>query len=212
MNEDTKTRILDAAERLFAEGGFEGTSLRQITAAAQANLAAVNYHFRSKDALIEALVARRIEKINQIRIERLTELERRPEPPTVEELIDAAIRPMVEGFRESGKPHAFGQIFGRMYIESGDRMKRTLWPMLAGVMAKFKAALSRVLPGYTEEDLHWALHFAMGATSHYLGASRMLEVMSNGSINVADRMAGLDRLVRFVAAGVRSQCSREAEV
>ncbi len=61
VESDTKTRILDSAESLFAEHGFEGTSLRQITSAAGVNLASVNYHFRSKDELIRAIFARRVE-------------------------------------------------------------------------------------------------------------------------------------------------------
>ena len=55
---ETRDRILDAAERLFVEHGFEGTSMRMITGAANANLAAVNYHFGSKDALIQAVFRR----------------------------------------------------------------------------------------------------------------------------------------------------------
>ena len=63
--QDTKSRILDAAEKLFGLNGFEATSLRDITAEAQVNLAAVNYHFQSKDSLIDAVIARRIEPVNR---------------------------------------------------------------------------------------------------------------------------------------------------
>ena len=62
---DTKTRILDAAEKLFGKSGFDATSLRDITAEADVNLAAVNYHFQSKESLIDAVIARRIEPVNQ---------------------------------------------------------------------------------------------------------------------------------------------------
>ena len=71
MASDTKESILDAAEKLFAERGFSGTSLRTITAAARVNLAAVNYHFGSKDALIEAVLARRVRPMNAERVARL---------------------------------------------------------------------------------------------------------------------------------------------
>src|SRR5437660_7648714 len=67
----TKDRILDAAERLLAQHGFEATSLRDITAEADVNLAAVNYHFQSKDALIDAVIARRIEPVNRKRLDML---------------------------------------------------------------------------------------------------------------------------------------------
>src|SRR6478736_3259068 len=73
---DTKTRILDVAEGLFVEHGFEATSLRQLTAAAGVNLAAVNYHFGSKEELFQAVLTRRLDPMNQERIERLDRLER----------------------------------------------------------------------------------------------------------------------------------------
>ena len=68
---DTKQRILDVAERLFATRGFHATSLRAITRAAEVNLAAVNYHFGSKDALLEAVMLRRLGPLNEIRQARL---------------------------------------------------------------------------------------------------------------------------------------------
>src|SRR5215470_418761 len=73
---DTKTRILDAAEALFTEHGFEATSLRQLTTAAGVNLAAVNYHFGSKEELFQAVLTRRLDPMNQERLDLLTGLER----------------------------------------------------------------------------------------------------------------------------------------
>src|ERR1700752_5110069 len=71
----TKGRILDAAEALFIEHGFEATSLRAITASARVNLAAVNYHFGSKEELFQAVLTRRLDPMNQERVDLLTELE-----------------------------------------------------------------------------------------------------------------------------------------
>src|ERR1700748_619927 len=90
---DTKTRILDAAEKLFGENGFDGTSLRDITAEADVNLAAVNYHFQSKDSLIDAVIARRIEPVNRRRIELL---DAAGPNPTVEQVLEAFIAPVME--------------------------------------------------------------------------------------------------------------------
>src|SRR3954453_20324524 len=73
---DTKTRILDAAERLFVEHGFEATSLRSLTSAAGVNLAAVNYHFGSKEELFQAVLTRRLDPMNQERIDLLAKVER----------------------------------------------------------------------------------------------------------------------------------------
>src|SRR4051812_43041858 len=92
---DTKTRILDAAEQLFMEHGFEATSLRQLTAAASVNLAAVNYHFGTKEELFQAVLTRRLDPMNQERIELLDRVEREAgdKPPQVEKLIFAMLVP-----------------------------------------------------------------------------------------------------------------------
>src|SRR6266853_3840828 len=95
MNEraDTKTRILDSAEKLFGLNGFEATSLRDITAEADVNLAAVNYHFQSKDSLIDAVIARRIEPINKRRLEML---DAAGPNPSLEQILTAFITPVLD--------------------------------------------------------------------------------------------------------------------
>src|SRR5215470_4581913 len=88
---DTKTKILDAAEKLFGQKGFEATSLRDITAEAQVNLAAVNYHFQSKESLIDAVIGRRIQPVNQLRLEML---DAAGSNPTVEQVVEAFLVPI----------------------------------------------------------------------------------------------------------------------
>src|SRR3954453_22954021 len=88
---DTKTRILDAAESFFMEHGFEATSMRQLTTAAGVNLAAVNYHFGTKEELFQAVLTRRLDPMNQERIELLDELEREAagKPASCEKILAA---------------------------------------------------------------------------------------------------------------------------
>src|SRR5579871_4058626 len=90
---DTKTKILDAAEKLFGTKGFDATSLRDITTEAEVNLAAVNYHFQSKDSLIDAVIARRVEPVNQRRLELL---EAAGPNPTVEQILIAFLQPLMQ--------------------------------------------------------------------------------------------------------------------
>src|ERR1700675_3405038 len=90
---DTKTKILNAAEKLFALNGFDATSLRDITAEAQVNLAAVNYHFQSKDSLIDAVILRRIEPVNRRRVEML---DTAGPSPSVEQIVEAFLAPLLE--------------------------------------------------------------------------------------------------------------------
>src|ERR1051325_3683820 len=99
---DTKTRILDAAESLFVEHGFEATSLRQLTAAAGVNLAAVNYHFGSKEVLFQAVLTRRLDPMNQERIELLEALEREAgaKPASCEKVLFAMLIPALRLARD----------------------------------------------------------------------------------------------------------------
>src|ERR1700693_26580 len=89
---DTKTRILDAAEKLFGDKGFDSTSLRDITTEADVNLASVNYPFQSKDSLIDAVIARRVEPINQKRREMLANA---GASPTVKQILTAFLSPLI---------------------------------------------------------------------------------------------------------------------
>src|SRR6516165_8302775 len=109
----TKDRILDAAERLFARDGIEATSLRAITAEAGVNLAAVNYHFQSKDALLDAIIARRIAPLNQRRLEMLDRIEAEfPSGPLpLERVLDAFFRPM---FESAGEMSHIRPLLGRI--------------------------------------------------------------------------------------------------
>src|SRR5881394_149494 len=99
---DTKTRILDAAESLFMEHGFEATSLRQLTAAAGVNLAAVNYHFGSKEELFQAVLTRRLDPMNHERIELLARLERDAgdKPIACERILAAMLTPALRLARD----------------------------------------------------------------------------------------------------------------
>src|SRR5512144_758055 len=88
---ETRTRILDAAEELFMQHGFEGTSMRLLTARAAVNLAAVNYHFGSKHALIEAVFRRRLDPMNAARLAALESLEAEGRPSDPERIIRAFV-------------------------------------------------------------------------------------------------------------------------
>src|SRR5512145_2409687 len=123
---ETRTRILDAAEELFMLHGFEGTSMRQLTSKAGVNLAAVNYHFGSKDALIEAVFRRRLDPINAARIAALERLEAeaggRPLAPEVviRAFVGESLR-MIEDARGGGRN--FIRLLGRTYTDPSKEIR-----------------------------------------------------------------------------------------
>jgi AcrR family transcriptional regulator len=196
----TKDRILDAAEKLFCRNGFEETSLRDITAEAQVNLAAVNYHFQSKDSLIEAVVARRIDPINRNRLELL---EGAGDHPSVEQILTAFLAPLLE--LEIASKLA---LLGRIYYNKQEFVQQVYQRHLRVVANRFRAALGRALPEIPADELWWRLHFSIGALTHVLSWGQILPALTEGACDPADREALIGRAVRFLAAGFRAGVNR----
>ncbi len=203
----TKDRILDAAERLFAHHGFASTSLRKITSEAGVNLAAVNYHFHSKEALIHAVFARRIVPLNQKRLQMLDECEAAAGdgPPGLEGVIRAFVGPVIH----LGEDPALGgmdfrRLMGRMYVEPGDAVRRILLEQMREVARRFTTAFRRIFPELPLVELLWRMHFGIGVMAHTLAGTYQLEVMSGGLCDPADVKLTVERVVTFLAAGLRA--------
>src|ERR1700691_5782789 len=156
----TKDRILNAAERLFARDGFEATSLRAITAEAGVNLAAVNYHFQSKEALVQAVIGRRMGPVNARRLALLDayEAEAAGAPVPLEKTTDAFLRPVLEIV--GSQAHEFAPLVGRIYIEPGDFSVRVFKDQFQALALRFIPAFQRALPDLPHTELYWRLHFS----------------------------------------------------
>ena len=193
---DTKVKILDSAEKLFGMNGFESTSLRDITTDADVNLAAVNYHFQSKDSLIEAVIGRRIEPINACR---LTLLDAAGSDPTVEQILDAFLRPVFEANMERAIP-----LMGRLLSNPAFFVDRMWEKHLAPVGQRFMEALSKALPDHPKAELGLRLYFSVGVMTHMLLWGPVFPRITGGMIDVSDRQALLKRTITFLAAGFRA--------
>ena len=199
----TKSRILDSAEKLFGMNGFDGTSLRDITAAADVNLAAINYHFQSKDSLIDAIVARRIEPVNKKRFEMLEAAGSRP---TVEQIMTAFMAPVLQV-----KVDAVAPLIGRILSNPELFVDRVFHKHLAPVSQRFVEALSKALPELPPSEILWRLHFSVGVMTHTMLWGRIYPKITNGVCDISDREALVDRTVRFVAAGFRAPASKGSD-
>src|SRR5579872_6817637 len=162
----TKIKILDAAERLFAAHGIEATSLRAITAEAGVNLAAVNYHFQSKEALMHAVIERRLAPINQKRLEMLAACEKASAEGQLNArcVLDALLRPIFEMLRGPGAQ--FAPMMSRIFTESNEIRAKVFEKHLAHVSARFLPAFERAVPHVPAAELRWRLLFLMGAVAH----------------------------------------------
>lgn len=206
---NTKDRILDTAERLFAHDGFEATSLRAITAEAGVNLAAVNYHFQSKEALVQAVIGRRMGPVNERRLALLDayESEAGGDPVPLEKIMEAFLRPVVE--MVGSQAHVFAPVIGRLYTEPGDFAVQLFKQQFEPMARRFMPAFQRALPDIPRVELAWRIHFVIGAMAHTMGASKLLKVMSDGQSDVSDVEGTLARLNTFVLAGLKAPLSTQ---
>jgi AcrR family transcriptional regulator len=197
MNErlDTKTRILDAAEKLFGEKGFDATSLRDITAGADVNLAAVNYHFQSKESLIEAVIMRASGPVNQ---KRIAMLEAAGPKATIEQLVEAFVGPVLEQDFEPIAP-----LMARV-LASPEIMQSVFKKHMESLSRRFADAIALAVPELSLAERMWRLTFTAGAMAHTVTRAPMMRNLFGGVLDFKDRKLLIARLVRFAAAGFRA--------
>lgn len=202
--ESTRDRILDAAEALFADSGF-ATSLRSITARAEVNLAAVNYHFGTKDGLIEQVFARRLAPLNAERLSRLAAVEedaRSDARLPLEPIVRAFIAPAIRMSRDP-QGAVFMRLFGHTLGQRDDRVLALFTEQFREVVARFHRALGRALPSLDAPDVFWRILFMVGSMAHAMSLADKLPGISGGLCPPASVDELTTRLVDFAVAGMR---------
>ncbi|MGF1686184.1 TetR family transcriptional regulator [Photobacterium japonica] len=200
---ETKARILDAAERLFAEQGFNDTSLRTITSKAGVNLASVNYHYGDKKTLVRAVLSRYLETFMPALQTELKVLLTRDEF-TMEDVFRCLKAPLLalNDFRPQGAT-TFMSLIGRGYTDVQGHLRWFIVTRYDGVLAQFTTAIRRANPSIDQETLFWRLHFTLGASVFTMASSTALcEIANNDFSQQVTPEALVDRLVPYLAAGV----------
>jgi AcrR family transcriptional regulator len=198
---DTKTRILDVAERLFAAQGLDRVSIRDITEAAHVNLAAINYHFGSKEDLISAVFQRRIKPVNEDRIAAIDAATKiaGDKPASVETILEAFVRPALRCTLESAdNGRSFATLFGRCLSETHPELENLLTKEFEPVMDRMISALCKALPHLTRSEIFWRLKFTFGALHHLLLTKDRCVPGWAAGVTVEEQMK---KLVSFAAAG-----------
>jgi AcrR family transcriptional regulator len=203
----TRERILDAAELLFMQHGFEATSMRMITGQAGVNLASVNYHFGNKEALVQEVFRRRLTWLNRERLGELERLEReaRGAPLKPHQIVEAffgvALR-MAADTEHGG--HTFMRLLGRTYTEPTEFVRNFLAEEYSAVVERFKAALIKSLPGVPREEILWRFHFMLGAMSYAISGTDALKLVTECELDEKDPGALARRLMPFLLGGLRA--------
>jgi AcrR family transcriptional regulator len=202
---DTRERILDTAERLFADQGYATTSLRKVIAAAQVNIAAIHYHFGSKEELLDAVVLRKVAPVNAARIAWLERVEAAAGtgPLKVEDVLESFFLPTAETAQRNPD---FVRLMGRMLTEG--MIPTLIEKHMHSTAMRFVSALRRAVPDLGQEELMWRAHFMVGAMAHAMAVKPIFAGMEGNPPDIALRMR---RLVTFLSAGFRAAATSAAK-
>ncbi len=206
-----KKRIIEIAERLFAQRGFNGVSLRDITSEAGVDVALVKYYFDSKQGLFDALLKRRADVLNAERAEALKMVLQNSDPAPVEDIINAFTQPILT--RIVSDDPSWRAYFGLLAQVNnnpewgGKTMSRYFDPLVR----QFIDALRNALPGADEADIYWCYHFLSGALTLTFADTRRIDALSGGVCHSSDFEAIHQRLVPFVSAGFQNICQNKGK-
>ena len=208
---DTRERILDAAERLFMAHGYEGTSMRQITGEASVNLAAVNYHFGSKESLMQEVFRRRLDWLNEERMRVLDAMESEAagKPLKASQIVDGFFGTLLRMANDEQRGGiTFLRLLGRTLTDPSEFIRTFLAHEYAAVVNRYKDALFRALPDVPKAEIVWRFHFMLGATSYAIAGTDALRLITDWQIEEVDQVDRIDlllpRLMSFLLGGLRS--------
>ncbi|QSX42422.1 TetR/AcrR family transcriptional regulator [Shewanella cyperi] len=201
---DTKTRILDAAEKLFAERGFSETSLRLITSKAEVNLASVNYHFGSKKELIRAVLARYLDVFMPAASLALEKLQHSDGTASLNEIFSALVGPLLDlnKMRHEGT-RIFLQLLGRGYIESQGHLRWFITTHYGEHLSLFVKVVCQSAPHIPPAEMFWRLHFTLGTVVFTMASADALTEIAEADFGEQNNIETVIRkVIPYMAAGV----------
>ncbi len=204
-------RILIAAELAFAKDGFERPSLRDITAAADVNLASVSYYYGSRDGLVDAVIIRAAKRWNVARIQQLDRClsEAGGAPVAVEKIVACVVDPILDEAKESEDGGGYlGSLLGRSMTDPSSRMPDEVGAVYAEVMRRFDEALTRSAPHLERREIFWRLFFGVGAMLRIFTQGDLLNPASGGRSGEPDWEWIRCQLIRFVTGGIEAKSTK----
>ncbi|PCI44063.1 MAG: TetR family transcriptional regulator [Moraxellaceae bacterium] len=203
-----RNRILNIAEELFAQRGYDGVTLRQIASGANVDVALASYHFGKKLDLFNAVFERRAELLNASRLSalRLAQDNANKKGPSVEQVIEAFLRPL-EIAQESGDEGWKNYLALIAYVNNSPHWGALMMSKIFDELVnEFIAALRKALPNAKHEDIYWCYHNLSGALTLTLAQTGRIDKLSKGACRSSDFRAAYDVMIPFAAAGFRKVC------
>lgn len=203
-----RERILDVAERLFASQSFAAVSVRQLTAEAGVNLAAINYYFGSKSGLLKAVFLRRAVVLNRERLAQMHQAlatHQGDGPPPLEPLLRALLEPPLRWLFDPNRGlGVFVQFLVRCQLEEEPDLKALFYEDVEH-LRRFVPAFAQALPGLSESEIYWRLHHALGAMHYTLTHLERLRILSKDQCDINDPDQVIDHLIQFCLGGFKIQ-------
>ena len=202
---NTKDRILNSAEILFAEHGFNETSLRIITSVADVNLAAVNYHFGSKKVLIQAVIDRYFINFTEFLETEFDQYERHDKTLTTRALLESLVEPILKlnEIRPDGSS-TFMRLLGRAYTESQGHLKVFLTEKYSYLLRRFTNLVSLANPELDSREMFWRLHFMLGTFVFALAGQQALSDIAEADFDEKVDATGIvQHLIPFLTAAMQ---------
>jgi AcrR family transcriptional regulator len=207
LETNRKARILDAAEKAFADFGFAGASLRHIVRGARVNLATVYYYFGSKQGLMKAVLTRRFSSLKQEQLDLLEKAGREAggRPPPVEKILEAILLPPLRLTATApAKRRAVTRLIGRIASEPNPQTQAVLRSQHEDARRAFLEAMHRSLPAVPMADLRWRLEFIWGALAFTLCNPHNIEKETHGACDPVDTKRVLAQMIAFFSSGLRA--------
>jgi len=209
LSKSARERLLDSAEELFAEKGFDGTNIRELTTRANSNIAAVNYHFGGKEKLYIEVFQRLMSKMRDIRIASIENvMSQTDHEPTLEELLRAFATAFIEPLIDQSS----GSLFMKLMIRemSDPRLPKKMFvEELAGpTLTALGKGLMQLYPGLDQQKAVLSIISLIGQLVHIIRLNEMfdLDEFVGGSAPRLPEM--VDHIVEFSAAGIQAAAKR----
>jgi AcrR family transcriptional regulator len=203
-SESSREKLIVSAERLFADRGFDGVSVRDIANAAGVNSALVGYYFRGKEGLLSEVYTRHCEPMKRERARLLEEYSKTAKGPTLEQVIEAFIRPSLEVTTDKNGRTDFTRLRAVLSAENSALLEKLVAENFDESSRMFVDALCECLPDLTREDVLWRFHFLLGTIYYTAAGPHRIKTLSRGRCDPSDPVDTCRHLVPFLAAGFRA--------
>lgn len=201
--DDTRSRLLDSAEELFAESGFDGVSARDITKFAECNIASINYYFGGKDNLYNEVCLRRLGVLRDIRVESIKEVMSKGDDVTLEELFREFSQAFLSPVLDDPRGRSFLRLMTREMLYPHMRAGMFVEEMIMPVFKTLVEAMGKICPGLDKEKAAWSIYSLVAQLIHTIHIQTMMGDSLKG-LPPFDASKAVDHIVSFTAAGVRS--------